>query len=58
MDDFILAIHITEPYAKLLTKSVDLHLQQCKSQEDREALETIKIKLKGCLLEYRFHKRD
>ena len=58
MDDFILAIHITEPYAKLLTKSVELHLQQCESEEEREVRETIKIKLKGCLLEYRFHQRD
>ena len=58
MDNFILAIHITEPYAKLLTRSVELHLQQCQSEEERQQLETIKIKLKGCLLEYRFHDKQ
>ena len=27
-------------------------------EEERQQLETIKIKLKGCLLEYRFHDKQ
>ena len=58
MDNFLLAIQVTEPAAELLKRSVELHLQSCQSEEEREMLETINIKLKGCLLEYRFHRND
>lgn len=58
MDNFLLAIQVTEPAAELLKRSVEMHLQSCQSEEEREMLETINIKLKGCLLEYRFHRND
>lgn len=58
MDNFLLAIQVTEPAAELLKRSVEMHLECCKSEEERVMLETIKIKLKGCLLEYRFHRND
>ena len=58
MDNFLLAIQLTEPAAELLKRSVEMHLESCQSDEEREMLETINIKLKGCLLEYRFHRND
>lgn len=58
MDNFLLAIQVTEPAAKLLKQSVEMHLQCCETDEERRLLETLKIKLKGCLLEYRFHRHN
>ena len=58
MDNLLLAIQVTEPAAKLLKQSVEMHLQCCKSDEERKLLETLNIKLKGCLLEYRFHRHN
>ena len=58
MDDFLLAIQVTEPAAELLKRSVELHLQSCQSEEERQLLETIRFKLKGCILEYRFHRNN
>ena len=58
MDDFLLAIQVTEPAAELLKRSVEMHLRSCQSDEERQLLETIRIKLKGCILEYRFHRNN
>jgi len=60
MDNFLLAIQVTEPAAELLKRSVEMHLSyrsdDVLTEEEKELLETIRIKLKGCLLEYRFHR--